>query len=122
MAKLLERFGSRPGDEHVSTTNLNSYVVRLKTLFGWAIKRGRLPEGASNPFAEQHRKVGKKAAGATGWLPFTIDELNTLFAAPIFLDTTSAMRWLPLVSLFTGMRVGEIAQLQTTDLRSEGDT
>jgi integrase len=45
-----------------------------------------------------------------------------LFAAPIFLDTTSAMRWLPLISLFSGARVGEIVQLQTTDLRREGDT
>jgi hypothetical protein len=51
----------RPGDKHVSTKIVSGYVVRLKTLFGWAIKRGRLPEGASNPFTEQHRKVGKKA-------------------------------------------------------------
>jgi len=54
--------------------------------------------------------------------PFTITELNEIFhCAPIYdpvppLDQREGLFWLPLVGLFTGMRLSEIAQLWTHDI------
>jgi integrase len=122
LAKLLEKFGH--SDAHLSNPQVNGYATLLKTFFEWAQQRGHVPEGAANPFAKQTRGVGKGRKGGKkqrGWLPYKIDELNTLFAA-VPLDWNDPMRWLPLVSLFSGARVGEIAQLRTTDVGRSGET
>lgn len=68
--------------------------------------------------------------------PWSIDDLNRLFATPIWRGTRAqkaslryekgrriikdAYWWLPVVAVFTGMRLEEIAQLQHGDLKHEG--
>ncbi|MGF1645032.1 MAG: site-specific integrase [Thiotrichales bacterium] len=59
--------------------------------------------------------------------PFTVTELNRLFASPIYCNLRrypsagggAAAYWLPLIGLYSGMRLEEIAQLRVTDVRSE---
>ncbi len=65
---------------------------------------------------------------------FTIDELKTIFSAPIFTGCASptnwkqvgshsmqdtAKYWTPIISLYSGMRMGEILQLHTNDIKEE---
>jgi len=56
--------------------------------------------------------------------PFTITELQKLFASPVFTDgfrphggKGGAAYWFPLISLFSGARRTEIAQLKVGDVR-----
>ena len=58
--------------------------------------------------------------------PFTVKELTTFFNSPVFAvgerpkgGGGEAAKWLPLLSLFTGARLEELAQLQVTDIRTE---
>lgn len=60
--------------------------------------------------------------------PHTPTELNTLFSHPLFTDyalpsSTKAGRdaayWVPLLGLFTGARVGELCQLQLSDITED---
>lgn len=53
---------------------------------------------------------------------FTMDELKALFDPAAYLPATDPQPsrfWCPLVALFTGMRINEIAQLRHADLRQE---
>ncbi|MDQ2635098.1 MAG: site-specific integrase [Pseudomonadota bacterium] len=59
--------------------------------------------------------------------PFSIDELNKLFASPVFAvgkrpigGKGEAAFWLPLIALYAGARRTEIAQLKLGDIRTGG--
>lgn len=68
--------------------------------------------------------------------PFTPQELQSIFSAPLYTGCESTRRWqhvgevvprdagifwVPLISLFSGARMGEIIQLYTSDIREEED-
>jgi integrase len=106
--ELLKKFGH--GKEQLSNTTLNRYASALSGLFKWARQRGQFD--GQNPFAEQNRKKG-----SAGWLPFTIEELNKLFGPS--LPTDPAMHWIPAIGLYSGMRLGEVCQLRTDDVKRE---
>jgi len=120
---------SANSDEQLSNRTLNRYVSSLSGLFKWARRRGYFD--GTNPFSEQSRPKPRKGTG--GWQPYTIDELNKLFESPrISVDAQertrpkrhsfeTALYWVPLIALFSGMRLGEICQLATGDLKRESD-
>jgi integrase len=76
----------------------------------------------SNPWAGLSFKV----EGSDRRRPFTREELQTIFAGPLFdayaipdgaKTAGAAAYWLPLLGLFSGARVGELAQLEVRDVR-----
>lgn len=90
----------------------------IRTLFGTAVDHEL---AASNPAAElrMQEAVRRKAR-----IAFTADDLNRLFRAEIHIagrrpkgGGREAAFWLPLLALFTGARVEELAQLLAGDVR-----
>ena len=111
-AKLIEKFGH--GERHLSNATINKYVHSLSALYSWALRKTNYD--GRNPFQGQSR--AKPDPKQTGWKSYTIEELNKLFASR---PSQDAMHWLPLIALFSGMRLGEICQLRTGDvLRKNG--
>lgn len=62
--------------------------------------------------------------------PWTADELSTFFKQPLHLDYLfpddkkagkDAAYWIPLLGLYTGARVGELAQLRVIDVLTDSD-
>jgi integrase len=79
-------------------------------------------------------KVAKPKVSEDSRLPFSIENLNTIFSHPIFQDKTlppmsgagrqtdsagEAAYWLPLLSLYTGARPSELCQLTKDDVFQE---
>ncbi len=125
---LDELLARSPGPPHLSNATLNRHSRALHGLFKWAAKVG-LREG-ENPFAGQQRPTGRQSR--TGWEPYTVEELNALFGHALLTETSrdervrpgrhsmqTALRWVPLVALFSGMRQGEICELAVGDVREE---
>lgn len=70
-------------------------------------------------------------------IPWTVADLNTLFTTPQWTGASHTKRrlrynegkkiirdsywWLPIIGIFTGMRLEEICQLQADDLKTEGN-
>jgi integrase len=57
---------------------------------------------------------------------FSVEELNTLFSSPVFVNGSrpaggagEAAYWLPLLGLLTGARLNEIGQLRVADVKTE---
>ena len=93
---------------------------RFKTLLASAVDSGWIDD---NPF--QGRKIPRTKRTRQQWLP---SDLVKLFDDPLFLAYDlppasmagmDAAYWLPLLGLYTGARISELAQLHTGDVRED---
>lgn len=104
-----------------SPANIKARLGRLHIVLGWATENGHLDV---NPAKGITIKVSKKSKDKRQ--PFNADDLNAIFAGPVHSDgerPTSgrgeAAYWLPLLALFTGARLEEMAQLRPHDVVQE---
>ncbi|OUE44364.1 integrase [Billgrantia desiderata SP1] len=118
------------GMDPMSDKNVNKVMGYVSEFWNWA--KGNYDECPANPLHGLKLKIRKRVREERD--PFTLQELRTIFHAPIFTGCKSprfwrhpgnivlwdsGMFWVPLVSLFSGMRMGEILQLYVTDVRSD---
>ena len=104
--------------EGQSQANIKTRLSRLNTVLGWAAENGHLP---SNPAKGITIKVPKKSKDKRQ--PFSTDNLNAIFAGPVHSTDDRPLRgrgeaayWLPLLALFSGARLEEMAQLRPHDV------
>jgi integrase len=115
----------------LSNKTLNRHAATLAGLFEWAIRAGKF-EG-NNPAKGHHRTDNDHEVVTDGSArrSFTTDELNKLFAGPIFQvpreDCTApkqhsigvTLSWLIPIALFSGMRLDEMCGLRTEDVKQD---
>lgn len=104
----------------------NGYMDTYKPLIRHAVRNGWMSDLDISDFRVNAREWRKDRRQ-----PFTVDELNSIFSAPLYAGCQDGFRgykkpgtvkprnhrfWIPLISLFSGMRLGEIAQLHTNDI------
>ncbi|WP_223177593.1 DUF6538 domain-containing protein, partial [Sphingobium jiangsuense] len=112
----------------ISAANANSLMSNMSSFLNWAVNEELL---ARNParglrLPDPINKRDKRS-------PFDRDQLHSIFNAPLYrgcvdggrgYSKTGSQRprnarfWVPLIALFTGARLGEICQLDTTDIRA----
>ena len=120
LQELLAKYAAGNGDG-LSNKTLNRHQSALKTLFRWARRRG-MAEG-ENPFADLARTKARQSE--VTWLPFTIAELNQLFdgadfeVSPAKHTLSTARPWIMALSMFSGMRQGEICELEAEDVQRQ---
>lgn len=95
----------------------NNYLNYLSALFNWAVKEGHI---------EKNPAVGLKVAApqrqGRSRLPFSTEQLTSILHAPLYvaaegdIDKREGRFWVPLLSLWTGMRLNECVQLRTDDI------
>lgn len=122
----------RARGENVDLLNpitINDKIGTVLLFFEWAKSRDR---GVVNPLTGLLIQRAKRKRKGKRGQPWTIEELNRMFAAPIYRGCLSerhwqqpgdvvlrhsAKYWVPLIAMFSGMRLGEIIQLQVSDVR-----
>lgn len=94
-------------------------LSRLRTLIGWAYQNDLAPSNVAEGISVKVADSGK-----TQRLPFSLPELQAVFASPIYAKgerpkggRLEAAYWLPLLGLFTGARLEEIGQLRVSDVQ-----
>jgi integrase len=138
LSELLERYSASPlaqsaspaGEPSLTNKTLDRYTSALVGLFRWL--KGRDLYSGDNPFGGLMTRNKKRREGRTKWLPFSDDELKSLFHSPLFLNTSTEQRvkpkthdvrtallWAPLISLYSGLRSDEICQLRLSDVRQD---
>jgi integrase len=104
----------------------------LHAFLSWATEEGYLEKQPGSKV-----KIGEKKKSPPGKdrLPYDAAQLSTIFASPIFTGCSSATRrgipgsmlikdgkyWVPIIAIYSGLRLGEIVQLLTRDVAEEGD-
>lgn len=124
---LAERDGIPP----MTPKNANKYLTLLSAIFehGKAESVGWVN---SNPAKAVVLQIPKSAGQK--YKVLSVEDLNAIFAAPLFRGCKDAQAgygtpgdhvpidsgrfWLPLIALFTGMRLNEIAQLEVADVET----
>jgi integrase len=125
LPKLLERDLSAYEPRNAQT--VNKYLNLLSGIFRKSEKDGffeQLPHW-TNPF---HVGFDISAIDRETFEPFTVEELQKLFASPVFKEGKrplggrgEAAFWLPFLSLYTGARRTELAQLKVGDVRQSDE-
>ncbi|MCV3766483.1 site-specific integrase [Rhizobium sp. TRM95796] len=117
------------GKPVLTPRTVNRYLSSLGAFCNWLVSHGYIDQ---NP--TEGMSLAKEKKKTT--IPFTTDQLNTLFASPLFTGCQSASEWrniakpgnvtirdhrywIPLIMLFSGARPGEIAQMAISDVRQE---
>ncbi|WP_321163402.1 DUF6538 domain-containing protein [Sphingomonas sp. Leaf38] len=105
--------------EGQTVSNTNMKLSRLRTLIGWAYQNDLAPTNVAEGISVKVADSGK-----TQRLPFSLPELQAIFASPVYANgdrpkggRLEAAYWLPLLGLFTGARLEEIGQLRVSDVQ-----
>ena len=97
------------------------YLAALNGLFELAQTMGYIPEGQT--LVSRGHKVFtkndiKKSRQSSGFKPFTGDELKAIFQPRLLNEAQRPSDfWLPMLGLFTGGRISELAQLDISDIQ-----
>lgn len=106
-----------PPKDILDTTTINNHLVKAKSFILWLETYGyiagkNLPK-ALQKIREPHRPFEEKGA-------FSFEELKKIFSHADYAKFRYPWEfWLPLIGLFTGMRINEICRLRLEDIRSE---
>lgn len=142
LSRLPPNFGKKMGGrrtlEQIAASNKtgttlawetqNNYLRMADNLFGWMVKERLIPD---NP-ASGINPLRRREAPETQRLPFKTGELQSIFATPLYTGCVDdehgfskvgpnivrrSRYWVPLLALFTGMRMGEVLQLTPDHVR-----
>lgn len=136
-AKIYPKVGLRRAIElaekehkpRIGPKRINAYMLRLRALFAYAVEEEYLP---NNPVSKKF-KVKDSRLKRNLRNPFSVEQLQTIFNAPLYtgciddkygahkVGTQKPKRarfWVPLIALWTGMRLEEICQLDTKDIQN----
>lgn len=117
---------SMKADKTLSATTVNKYIDKMQSLFNWAEKDGII---SSNP-AEilVKTKVGRRNKGIKDRNRYTREDIqlmtNSLHHEDMEnkFDKRPERFWVPLIAMFSGMRLNEVCQLQIDDIAQDIET
>ncbi|GAO39888.1 putative recombinase [Sphingomonas changbaiensis NBRC 104936] len=122
--------GAAEGRTPLALLTVNKYLSTVSPFLDWCCRQAYAEQ---NPCDGLHFDVKK---GKNARPPFRAEQLNTIFRSPLFTGFAADGKehspglkkaddwryWLPIVCLFTGARIGEIAQLRLRDLERDNGT
>lgn len=114
----------------MSLTNVNKQLSTISPLFTWMAEQPKWA-GFKNPCLGLWQKGAK---GRNRRPPFSSDALSAILSSPLFVgfekdgrehkpgdQTANDWRtWVPLICMFTGARIGEVAQMRIGDVTKNG--
>ncbi|RAP59671.1 DUF6538 domain-containing protein [Oleiagrimonas sp. MCCC 1A03011] len=107
----------------VSKRTAVNYVSNVAQIFAYLMRQGHL---TNNPvkgvMVMSKREKAKRRAEGHEWEAFSVDQLKRIYA-PENIATMTLLhnRWAAMLGLYTGARVGEVAQIFLRDIVKEGD-
>ena len=129
--EIAEKAKAEQRTDLINAANINTYLNKLGGVLNWAVKEEMLER---NP--AQGLRVPDPTARRDKRLPFSTRQLQTIFSAPLYTGCRddghgyatpgperprNARFWIPLLSMFGGLRLNEACQLDVTDIRRIDD-
>lgn len=127
---LLEVTQSNAEGERLSFKTQDKYLSMIRSFFKWAVDEEHIPK---MPGPNIRIVGGAKEAAIDQRNPYSPEQLISIFSSPLYSGCKSSARrstsgdeiirddyyWVPIVALYSGMRLGEIVQLRIEDLKVE---
>jgi integrase len=126
LPELLKWGNDNPEAEKVSPATINKLLGGVQAVAVWGRDNGLIPDDV--PWADPFSNM-RLAEELPTRAPWQIDELKRLLGSPVFTQNSrpaggrgEAAFWLPLLGLFTGARLGELAPLTTADVTTDASS
>jgi integrase len=100
----------------LQVNTINKYLGRLSAFFGWCQRNGYAPANILERTSISNRKTKKSEERDA----YTAEEIGKLLAA--LNPATDLKHWLPLLGLYTGARINELAQLRLDDIKTDPES
>lgn len=127
--KQAVEYGADRGHGVLSPKTRARYMSTVSPFFDWLLSEGYC---SLQPFKGLHQKVAK---GKNRRPSYTTDQLNIILSSPLFTGfkvdgkehiagdvlASDWRYWVPLICIFTGARITEIAQLRVADVSKQFD-
>ena len=100
--------------ERITAATVNKALVPVQAVLGYAVDNGLID---SNP--AQGVKASRAKSTERKRLPYSADDMNLIVASldPAYMNPERF--WLPMLGMFTGARLEELAQLYVTDVQDQ---
>jgi integrase len=117
---------AHPEAKRVSPATVNKVLGGVQAIAVWARDNGIIPDDLpwADPFSNM--RLDEEEPNREPW---QLEELKVLFGSPVFAEGVrptagrgEAAYWLPLLALFTGARLGELAPLTIADVTADEAT
>ena len=105
--------------KRMNTSTINKQLDRASTLFKWAVQNGYMDRNPAEGLQLPAKKRDDEYRAA-----FNSDDLKMIFHSREYQEDTHKYGyrfWLPVIALFTGMRLNEICQLHLEDIHEDDD-
>jgi integrase len=113
--------------ETLNAKTAQKYLTMIKSFFGWCVDREYIDKIPGQKIDIQIKEKEKAR------FPFSTEQLENLFTSPLYTGCLSPIKryklgslvlkdsqyWAPLVAIYSGMRIGEITQLLSVDVKVE---
>jgi integrase len=100
----------------MSTTSVNKHILRLSALMGYAVKEGIIPANLA-----QGMMIPEKRRSDEERKAYSLEDVQSIVANLPRTQDRPDRFWVPLISMFTGMRLDEICQLYVEDVQQVDD-
>ena len=123
LPELVSWTRSHPGTVCIVAATINKWLSCLGAVLNWARKNGLIPDDVawSDPVAGM--RLPEARSQRQPWEP---QELSLLFGSPVYLrgerpegGKGEAAYWLPLLALFSGARLNELAPMSVEDIKHD---
>ena len=115
--KTISEVLEQNNDDKISITSVKKYLRAFKEFMFFCKQRRYIPESFNDDVLIPKRKTNNKIDG------FTNDELKMIFNPSFYPKKHNIYHpcryWVPLIALYTGMRLNEICQLYLDDIKYE---
>jgi integrase len=121
LPELAEWSREHPGTPCIGAATINKWMTCLQSVLNWARKNGVIPDEVvwADPVSGMRLKVPRSKRR-----PWELEELMVLFSSPIYLQDArpkggkgEAAYWMPLLALYSGARLNELAPMCADDVK-----
>jgi integrase len=128
ITEVLKWAAANPPEQHLSPGAVNKDLGSISAVLAWSHKNGYFDANLAWTNPCTGLKVDDKGAMGTDRLPYDSADIKAIFSSPIYTlgdrpkaAGGEAAKWLPLIALFSGARLEEIAQLKPGDVKQDGE-
>lgn len=97
----------------MSASHINKYLVTIATMFKWALRNSLINVNYAEGLA-----LSKKSIPEEEREKYSDSDLQRLSKALQYNPKKPERFWIPLISLYSGMRLSEVCQLHTEDIKT----
>jgi integrase len=122
LSELAQWGREHPDVPKITAGTINKRLTAVQAIANWARDNGMIPDDVqwADPF--RRMRLGEEEA-VRGGAPFEITDLQVIFGTSVFTEGErptggkgEAAFWLPLLALFTGARLNELASLRASEV------